>query len=172
MDTIDKVLEVQILTLREYAKNVVVPLNYEHPKYYSQGIFYIRGHGFFYQKKNRYYFITSSHVISNDTKIDIDINYLGIPLHPNKEEISTFGNFKVKINNDNQFDVSAIRLDNDFIIENIKISWSILSEENLSFNPFDFKVFIIYGYPFEMCESEGNKLMPGSICLVTTHSMK
>lgn len=172
MSEIDKLLELQILTLRDHVKKCIVPITYEDPKYYDKGVFYLRGHGVFFEKNTNLYFITSSHVFSKDAKINIDMNYIGIPLNPNNEALCSFGNFKIKINNDEQFDVSVIKILDEEIKDSVSNSWFILRDDNISRKPFNYNVFMIYGYPFEMCDSEGNKLIPSSLCLVTTHAME
>jgi hypothetical protein len=144
--------------IKAFLVRSTVPLIYE-----SVSDAGIQGSGCLFDHEGILYFVTAGHVLEG-----VDPYKLGIPIHQENSEIFSLGSGVVGWSRNEEYDVSAYRIDDEEIIQKLRRSYLILSIANTApLNCADGH-FIVAGYPAETVSRTGMTLTPKDLTQIYT----
>lgn len=144
--------------IKAFLVRSTVPLIYE-----SEDVAGIQGSGCLFDLAGILYFVTAGHVLQG-----VDPHKLGVPVRQENSEVFTLGVGLVGWSRNDEFDVSAYRIDDEETTRKLRASYSILGVTNTEPpSPTD-DHFIIAGYPAETVSRAGMTLTPKDLTQIHT----
>lgn len=122
----------------------------------------IQGTGCLFEQSGYLYFVTAGHVIR-----DLDPDTLGIPLRQVDSEVFTIGNGLMGWSKNDEFDVGAYRIDNEYFAAQLRLSYIVLGSANVG-QMVPGARYVVPGYPSATIKRVANTLQPNDLTQVHT----